>query len=90
MYKNGTINKGINKFTGCSLTNTLDYYKYLMSSATTNMPEYFSTMPKYQNTNSQKGDTIYEIHTVELPNVQDPSTFWVELNNGVQRHKKNR
>ena len=89
MYKNGTMNKGINKFTGFSLSNSLDYYKYLMNKSL-NMPEYFSTIPKYENINSQKGDTIYEIHTVELPNVQDPSTFWRELNNGVQRHKKNR
>lgn len=88
MYKNGTMNKGLAKFTGFSL-DSLDYYKYLMNK-TSNMPEYFSTIPKHENTNSQKGDTIYEIHTVELPNVQDPSTFWRELNNGVQRHKKNR
>ena len=90
MYKNGTINKGINKFTGMSLFNSLDYSKYLSNGASTYMPEYFNPIPKYENTNSQKGDTIYEIHTVELPNVEDASTFWEELNNGVQRHKKDR
>ena len=84
-YKNGTKNKGLREFTGLSLTKSLDYYKYLMKD-NLKMPEYFSTIPKYENTNSQKGDTIYEIHTVELPNVQNASTFWEELNNGVRRH----
>ena len=90
MYKNGTMDKGLNKYTGFSLMNSLDYYKYLNKN-NSNMPEYFSTIPKYENTNKQKcGDTIYEIHTVELPNVENASTFWEELNNGVRRHIKDK
>lgn len=90
MYKNGTMNKGLNKYTGFSSMNSLDYYKYLNKN-NSNMPEYFSTIPKYENTNKQKcGDTIYEIHTVELPNVENASTFWEELNNGVRRHIKDK
>lgn len=49
-------------------------------------PTYYREMPNVSKNTSNNNTTIYNIDSVDLPNVQDPSEFWNELSNGVKRH----